>query len=59
MMHFLSGNGWLVWYGGLLFAVIVLPAKFLARHAGLRVMDESFPVFILKKLIRTLFRNRQ
>ena len=57
MMHFPSGNEWLLWYGGLLFAGIVLPAKVLARYAGVRGLDGSFAVLILKRMIRTLFRR--
>ena len=55
MTLWLSGNGWLLWYGGLLFAGIVLPAKLLARYAGVRIMHDSFAVLMLKKMIRTLF----
>jgi hypothetical protein len=50
-----SGDGWLLWYAGLLFAGIVLPAKLLARYAGVRIMNDSFAVLMLKKMIRTLF----
>ena len=59
MTDLLSGNSnaWLLWYGGLLFAGIVLPAKLLARYAGLKGMNESFTVLFLKKMIRTLFRH--
>jgi hypothetical protein len=59
MTLFLSSNGWLLWYGGLLFAGVVFPAKLMARQIGLRIMDEPLPVVILKKMIRTLFRYRR
>jgi hypothetical protein len=57
-MHLMSGYEWILWYGGLLFAAIVLPARLLARCAGIRLMDTPSPILILKKLISTLFGRR-
>lgn len=58
-MHSMSSNEWILWYGGLLFAAIVLPARLLARYGGIRLMDTPLAILILKKLIGALFGRRQ
>jgi len=58
MMHLLPSNPWLiVWYSGIWFAGTVLPAKLAARCAGIRSMDQSLAILILKKVISILFKN--
>jgi len=57
MMHLLPSNPWLIaWYIGVWFAGTVLPAKLAARCAGVRGMNQSFAILILKKIINILFR---
>ena len=57
-MYLASGNEWIVWYGGFLFAAIVFSAKLVTRYAGIQLMDKPFAILILKKLISALLRRR-